>query len=68
MVALNILTQRAFFHSWKISHLPSPSYTPQHNVYAENRNRQIVETWLTLLHRASVPLSFWTHVLKQPLI
>ena len=36
-------------------------HTPEHNGYSERRHRHIVETSLTLLSHASLPLTFWPH-------
>ena len=47
-----------------IQHLVSPPYTPQHIASAERRHRHIVETGLSLLHKASLPLSFWSHAFQ----
>lgn len=44
-----------------IYHLISSPYTPEHNGYAERRHRHIVETGLTLLSHAKLPLSYWPH-------
>ncbi|KAL4554102.1 hypothetical protein LXL04_039780 [Taraxacum kok-saghyz] len=44
-----------------ISHLTSPPHTPEHNGYAERRHRHIVETALSLLSHAHMPLKFWTY-------
>ncbi|KAK1408451.1 hypothetical protein QVD17_40235 [Tagetes erecta] len=43
-----------------ISHLTSPPHTPEHNGYAERRHRHIVETGLSLLSHAKLPIKFWT--------
>ncbi|CAL8165948.1 unnamed protein product [Prunus armeniaca] len=43
-------------------HLPTPP--PQHNGYAERRHRHIVETGLTLLHQASMPLLYWSYAFQ----
>ncbi|GAB2288160.1 hypothetical protein Dimus_037980 [Dionaea muscipula] len=51
---------KQMFSSHGIQHLISPPYTPQHIATAERRHRHIVETGLTLLHRASLPLTFWS--------
>ncbi|KAL4574289.1 hypothetical protein LXL04_021117 [Taraxacum kok-saghyz] len=45
-----------------ITHLTSPPHTPEHNGYAERRHRHIVETALTLLSHAHMPLHFWSFV------
>ncbi|KAD6795364.1 hypothetical protein E3N88_06260 [Mikania micrantha] len=42
-----------------ISHLTSPPHTPEHNDFAERHHRHIVETGLTLLSHAQLPLKFW---------
>ena len=44
-----------------ISHLTSPPHTPEHNGYSERRHRHIVETGLSLLSHASMPLSYWPY-------
>nr|TKR89925.1 hypothetical protein D5086_0000238180 [Populus alba] len=44
-----------------ISHLTTPPHTPEHNGFAERRHLHIVETGLTLLAHASIPLRFWPH-------
>lgn len=51
---------KSFFGLHGISHLTSPPHTPQHNGYAERRHRHIVETGLSLLQHASMPLKFWS--------
>ncbi|GFQ01835.1 retrovirus-related pol polyprotein from transposon tnt 1-94 [Phtheirospermum japonicum] len=55
------LALRPIFASSGITHLTSPPHTPEHNGYVERRHRHIVETSLTLLHQASIPLTFWTY-------
>lgn len=42
-----------------ITHLTTPPHTPEHNDFSERRHRHIVETGLSLLHHASMPISFW---------
>lgn len=44
-----------------ISHLTFPPHTPQHNEISERKHRHIVETGLTLLNQASIPLNYWTY-------
>ena len=44
-----------------IFHLTTPPHTPEHNGYSERRHRHIVETDLTLLSHASLPITFWPH-------
>ena len=55
---------KPLFANSGIQHLISPPYTPQHIASAERRHRHIVETGLTLLHRASLPLSLWSFAFK----
>ncbi|KAK0600695.1 hypothetical protein LWI29_017553 [Acer saccharum] len=47
-----------------IQHLKSPPHTPEHVGTAERKHRHVVETALTLLHHASVPLKFWSLVFQ----
>lgn len=47
-------------HCTKISH----PYTSQHIASAKWHRRHIIETSLTLFHRASLLLSFWTYAFK----
>nr|CAN80558.1 hypothetical protein VITISV_023041 [Vitis vinifera] len=44
-----------------ISHLTTPPHTPEHNGISERRHRHIIETSLSLLTHASMPLIFWTY-------
>ncbi|KAI4347888.1 hypothetical protein L6164_008664 [Bauhinia variegata] len=44
-----------------VSHLTSPPHTSEHNGYAERRHRHIVETGLSLLAHAQLPLEFWSY-------
>ncbi|KAK0608672.1 hypothetical protein LWI29_034169 [Acer saccharum] len=43
-----------------IQHLKSPPHTPEHVGTAERKHRHIVETALSMLHHASMPLKFWS--------
>jgi len=52
---------KEFFATHGISHLTTPPHTPEYNGFAERRLRHIVETGLTLLTHASLPLSFWSY-------
>ena len=52
---------KSLFTSHGISHLTTPPHAPQHNGVVEHRHCHVVETELTLLHQASMPLSFWSH-------
>ena len=54
----------SFFTINGISHLTSPPHTPEHNGYSERRHRHIVETALSLLAHASMPLSYWSFAVK----
>ncbi|KAL4576014.1 hypothetical protein LXL04_012102 [Taraxacum kok-saghyz] len=47
-----------------ISHFTTPPHTPEQNGIAERRHRHIVETGLSLLHHANLPLTFWTHAFQ----
>ncbi|KAK1441497.1 hypothetical protein QVD17_07436 [Tagetes erecta] len=53
-----------FLQSMGISHYTTPPHTPEQNGIAERRHRHIVETGLTLLHYAGLPLSFWSHAFQ----
>ena len=44
-----------------ITHLTIPPHTLEHNGYYEHQHQHIVETGLTLLHQASIPLTFWPY-------
>lgn len=50
------------FAAHGIQHLIIPPYTPQH--IASVQCRHIVETGLTLLHHAHLPLSLWSFTFK----
>lgn len=43
-----------------IFHLTTPPHTSEHNGYAERRHCHIVETGLSLLSHAHLPLVFWS--------
>ena len=58
--------KNAFFQGFTltthgITHLTTPPHTPKHNGYFEPRHRHIGEKILTLLHQASIPLTFWSY-------
>ena len=55
------LVLRSFLTTHGITHLTTPPYTPEHNRYSERRHQHIVKTGLTLLHHASIPLTFWLY-------
>ena len=50
-----------FFSTHGISHYTTPPHTPEHNGVSERRHRHIVETGLSLLTHASLPLMFWSY-------
>ena len=50
-----------FLSTTGISHLTTPPHTPEHNGFFERRHRHIVETSLSLLTHASMPLTYWTY-------
>ena len=54
-------TQRLSFPPRGISHLTTPPHTLEHNGYSESRHHHIVETSITLLSHASLPITFWPH-------
>ena len=55
------LALRSFFATHGITHLTTPPHTPEHNGHSEHQHRHIVETSFTLLHQASIPLTFWAY-------
>ena len=55
------LSLKDYLATTDISHLTTPPQTPEHNGYSEKCHRHIVETGLTLLTHASLPLMFWSH-------
>jgi hypothetical protein len=52
-------SQAIFFTSLGIAHRVSCPHTHQQNGFAEQKHRHIVETSLTLLAHARMPLKFW---------
>ena len=52
------LALRLFLATHGITHITTPPHTPEHNEYFEHWHRHIVETGITLLHQASIPLTF----------
>ena len=52
------LALQCFLATHGITYLTTPPHTPKHNGYSEHQHRNIVETALTLLHQASIPLTF----------
>lgn len=51
----------SFLAANNISHLTSPPHTPQHNGISERKHRHIIETGLSLLTHAKMPLSYWPY-------
>ena len=52
---------KSYFVSQGIQHQVSPPYTPEHVGSAERKHRHVVETGLTMLHKAFLPLKYWSH-------
>ena len=52
------LAFQSFLATHGITHLITPPHTPEHNEYSKPQHRHIVETSLTLLYQASIPLTF----------
>lgn len=44
--------------------LKTPPHTPEHNGYAQRRHKHVVETGITLLHNASLPLFVWPYAFQ----
>jgi transposase InsO family protein len=55
---------KSFFSLHGISHLTTAPKTPQQNGVSERRHRHLVETGLTLLHDANLPLTYWPHAFQ----
>lgn len=53
------LALRQYLSSHGISHLTTPPHTPEHNGLSERKHRHIVETGLSLLSKAQMPLTLW---------
>ena len=47
-----------------ISHYTTAPHTPQQNGMSERRHRHLVETGLTLLTDARMPLSYWPYAFQ----
>ncbi len=52
---------KQYFSIHGISHYTTAPHTPQQNGVSERRHRHLLETGLTLLHDASLPLPYWPH-------
>ena len=50
-----------YLHTHGILHFISCPYTPQQNGLVEMKHRHIVETALTMMNAAKLPLKFWYH-------
>ncbi|KAI0495692.1 hypothetical protein KFK09_021995 [Dendrobium nobile] len=53
------LQMKSFLLSKGIRHQVSCPYTPEQNGVAERKNRHVIETTRSLLHRAAVPHHYW---------
>ena len=55
------LALRSYLATHGISHLTTPPHTSELNGLSERKHRHIVETGLSLLSVANLPLTFWPH-------
>lgn len=55
------VTMKKYFLIYEISNYTSTPHTPQQNGIYEHRHYHLIKTSLTLLHDASLPLSYWPH-------
>ncbi|KAJ0111782.1 hypothetical protein Patl1_03222 [Pistacia atlantica] len=55
------ISLKPFLSLHGISHYTTGPHTPQQNGVSECRHCHLVETGLTLLHDANLPLSYWPH-------
>jgi hypothetical protein len=55
------MSLKPFLSLHGISHFTTAPHTPQQNGVSERRLRHLVETILTLLHDANLPLIYWPH-------
>jgi hypothetical protein len=58
------LKLKPYLSNHGISHYTTAPHTPQKNGVTERRPRHLVEIGLTLLHDASLPLSYWPHAFQ----
>jgi len=58
------LSLKTYLSNHGISHYNTAPHTPQQNGVTERRHRHLVETGLTLLHDASLSLSYWPHAFQ----
>lgn len=54
----DIIELWSFLTEQGIAHLATPPHTPEHNGLAKSKHIHVVETGMTLLSQASVPISF----------
>ena len=52
---------KSYFVSQGIQYQVSPPYIPEHVGSTERKHRHVVETGLAMLHKASLPLKYWSH-------
>ncbi|XP_013617128.1 PREDICTED: uncharacterized protein LOC106323577 [Brassica oleracea var. oleracea] len=50
---------RHFLSTHGVSHFTTPPHTPEHNGLSERKHRHVVETGLSLLSSANMPLTHW---------
>ena len=55
------MSLKPFLSLHGISHFTTAPHTPQQNGVSEWRHRHLVETGLTLLHYANLPLTYWPY-------
>lgn len=53
-----------YLRTHEISYFTTPPHTPELIGITERRHRHIVETRLSLLHYARLPLRFWSHAFQ----
>ena len=58
------LSLKKYLSDHGISHYTTAPHTPQQNGVSERRHHHLVETGLTLLHDASLSLSYWPHAFQ----
>jgi hypothetical protein len=63
-----IPTFESLLQSTCINHIISCSHTRQQNGLVERKHRHLVETSLSLIAQAPLPLKFWMRPLTQPSI
>lgn len=52
------------FNYCGISHFTTPPHTPERNGTAKHRHMHVVETGMSLLNRASLPVSYWSYAFE----